>query len=82
MVIKRETIALDKILDNYRDKKILIVGHSTAFSALFTKWCDVKSNGECIFNNKMFFDGKWNYCETFKLEFDDYKKLISINNIK
>ena len=34
-----------------------------------------------FFKDKLFFDGKWNYCETFKLIFDDNDELISIENI-
>ena len=33
-------------------------------------------------NGKTIFDGNWNYCETFKLEFDNDNKLINIGNIK
>lgn len=38
-VIKREEEALNDILNNYKGKKILIIGHSTALAALFSKWC-------------------------------------------
>lgn len=74
-VIKREEEALNDILNNYKGKKILIIGHSTALAALFSKWCKIG------YNDNDFFDGKWNYCETFRLEFDD-NKLISIKNIR
>ena len=33
------------------------------------------------FNNQVFFDGKWDYLETFKLTFDDKNNLIDIKNI-
>jgi 2,3-bisphosphoglycerate-dependent phosphoglycerate mutase len=81
-VIKREEEALSDILNNYKEKKILIVGHSTALAALFSKWCKINYDGPYTYNDKVFFDGKWNYCETFKLEFDDNNCLISIKNIK
>ena len=71
---------ISQILDDYKDKRILIVGHSTAFMFLLMKWCNVEYDGKYKFNGKVIFDGKWNYCETFKLEFDD-KKLVSIKNI-
>ena len=74
MVINREYQALNNILNNYKNKKVLIVGHSTAIASLLTKWCDVDFMGDYKFNNEVFFDGKWNYCETFKLEFDEYDK--------
>ena len=34
------------------------------------------------FNQKEFFDGKWNFCETFKLIFDEDNNLVNIENIK
>ena len=73
---------INKILDEYKNKRILIVGHSTAFMFLLMKWCSVEYDGDYKFNNKVFFDGKWNYCETFKLEFNDNKKLINIENLR
>lgn len=81
-VIKREEEALSEILNNYKEKKILIVGHSTALAALFSKWCNISYSGPYTYNSEEFFDGKWNYCETFKLEFDDDNKLVSIKNIR
>ena len=81
-VIKREEESLINVLNNNKNKKILIVGHSTALAALFSKWCKINYTGPYTFNESEFFDGKWNYCETFKLEFDDNNNLISINNIR
>lgn len=80
-VIKREEEALNEILKKYNNKKVLIVGHSTAEASLLSKWCKINYDGPYTYNGKEFFDGKWNYCETFKLEFDD-NNLISINNVK
>ena len=81
-VIKREEEALINILNNYKGKKILIVGHSTALAALFSKWCKINYAGPYTFNGKEFFDGVWNYCETFKLIFDNDNKLIDIENLR
>lgn len=83
-VLNRELIVLNELLNNYNDSKILVVGHSTALAALFSKWCKVQYTGEYKFNGKEFFDGKLNYCETFKLTFDDNNNLANINieNIK
>lgn len=74
--------SLINIINTNRDKKIVIVCHSTAMMALFSKWCEVSYDSEYRFNGKIFFDGKWNYCEIFKLEFDDNNNLFSIENIK
>ena len=81
-VINREYNSLINVLNNYSDKKVLIVGHSTALAALFSKWCEIDYTGDYKFRGKTFFDGKWEYCETFKLEFDDDHNLINIENIK
>lgn len=79
-VIGRESEALKYILNNYNCSKVLVVGHSTALSSLFSVWCNITKEGY-FFKDKLFFDGKWNYCETFKLIFDDKDELISIENI-
>ena len=81
-VIKREEEALNDILTNHKGEKILIVGHSTALAALFSKWCTINFNGPYKYGNIEIFDGKWNYCETFKLQFDDNNHLIKIENIR
>jgi len=81
-VIDREYNSLIDILNKYPDKKILIAGHSTALAALFTKWCEIENLNNYKFNGKTFFNGKWNYLETFKLDFDDNNNLINIENIK
>ena len=81
-VLNREIVSLNKLLNEYDNKKVLIVGHSTAIGALFSNWCERQHNGAYKFNGKEFFDGKWKYCETFKLTFDSDNKLIDIINIK
>lgn len=81
-VIIREEKALTEILKNNRGEKILIIGHSTALAALFSKWCDISYTGPYKYKGVEFFAGKWNYCETFKLTFDDDNNLLNIKNIK
>ncbi len=81
-VIIRETNSLNRILVEHKNQTILIVGHSTALASLFSKWCEVSYTGPYKFKEKEFFDGKWNYCETFKLTFDEDNKLVNIENIK
>ena len=51
-------------------------------TCLLSMWCEINYSGPYNFKNKYFFDGNWNYCETFKLEFDDNNNLINIENIK
>lgn len=81
-VRKRMEEVFDEILNNHKDKRIVIVGHSTAISFLLKKWCIVNYNKPYKFKEKEFFDGIWNFCETFKLEFNDNNDLISIKNLK
>ena len=74
-----------KILETNRDKRIAIVSHATAISYLLKKWCDIQLVDDKLrysFNNKILLDGYFDYCETFKLEFDDDYKLIDIKNIE
>ena len=80
-VRKRELNALNNILKNSNAKCIAIISHSTAMMTLFSKWCETSYDSDYYFNGKKFFDGKWNYCETFKLTFDD-DKLVDIVNVK
>ena len=74
-----------KILNKYPNKRIAIVSHGTAISYLLKKWCDVNIVDDKLrysFKNEIVLDGYLNYCETFKLVFDDENKLIDIKNIK
>lgn len=74
--------ALCEIINQNQGKRIAIVSHSTAIAFLLKKWCQIYYDKEYIFENKIFFNGKWNYLETFKLTFDDNYNLINIENIK
>lgn len=74
-----------KVLNEYPNKRIAIVSHGTAISYLLKKWCDVNIVDDKLrysFKNEIILDGYFNYCETFKLVFDDENKLIEIKNIK
>ena len=68
------------------DKKIAIVFHGTAMLFLLMTWCKVVPDSD---KYKIFFNGNellwgkhFDFCETFKLTFDDENKLINIENIK
>lgn len=79
--------ALIEILNKYKAKKIMIVSHGTALTAMLKDWCDIKVNYDTqlfnyYFNNKLFFDSRWQAPELFRLEFDDTNNLINIENIK
>ena len=81
-VIFRETNSLNRILNVHKNQKVLVVGHSTALASLFSKWCEIDYTGSYKFEGIKFFDGKWNYCETFKLTFNENNQLVSIKNIE
>lgn len=85
-VRERTFNALMNVLKN-DDKKIAIVFHSTAMLFLIMTWCKIISNKEdfsykFLFNDEEVFNDKIDYCEIFKLTFDDKNKLINIENIK
>lgn len=82
-VRERMNNVLIDILDKYKNKKIAIVSHSTAILYLLKKFVDIDNEGNCTFEGNFFFNcmNNWNYCEIFKLEFEE-NKLIDIENIK
>ena len=69
------------IINENKGKRILIVGHSTATAYLLSNWCEISYDSYYKFNNEVFFDGKWDYLETFKLTFDDNNNLVQIKNL-
>ena len=81
-VSERLLNTISSLLTKHKNERILIVGHSTATAFLLSNWCEVSYSNSYKFKDNVFFDGKWNYCETFKLEFDDNNNLIDIQNIK
>lgn len=85
-VRERTFNALMNVLKN-DEEKIAIVFHSTAMLFLLMTWCKVIPSKEdfsykLLFNDEEVFNDKIDYCETFKLTFDDKNKLINIENIK
>ena len=84
-VTERMLNALDKVLEDYNGKKIVIISHATAMNYLFMKLGLIKITEDGIpkfyFKNKEFFNGNYSAPELFKLEFED-KKLTNIENIK
>lgn len=84
-VRERMYSAITKILDANKNKKVVIISHATAISYLLKKWCNIEivdNKLRYLFNGKILLDGYFNYCETFKLVFDDNNNLINIDNIK
>ena len=76
--------AIMRIIDNNKDKTIAVVSHATAISYLLKNWCDITIVDDKLrysYKDKVLLDGYFNYCETFKLVFDN-NELINIENIK
>lgn len=73
--------ALIQVLELNKRKKVCIISHATAMTTLFKIWCDVIPSDGYYFNGKFISDTNWNYCELFKLEFDDDNSLINISNL-
>ena len=74
-----------EILNKNKNKRIAIVSHGTAISFLLNKWCDIEIEKDKIkysYNGKVLLHNYFDYCETFKLEFDENNNLINIQNIK
>lgn len=73
--------ALMKVIDEYRDKRVVIVSHGSAILWLLKQWCNVNLVDKYItFNDKVILEDNIFNCTTFKLEFDD-KELVDIEKI-
>lgn len=81
-VRKRMEEVIFEILNANKGKRICVVGHATATAFFLKRWCDINCKAPCSFNGKVFFSGIWNFCESFKLIFDDDNNLVSIENLK
>lgn len=79
-VATRMKEGIDRLLDEYKDKRIVIVSHATAIIYYLSLYTKTNYLDNCYFKDKIYFNGKFDYLETFKLEFND-KELISIKNI-
>ena len=83
-VRERMYSVITKILNENKNKRIVIVSHATAISYLLKKWCDIEIIDDKLrysFNGKVLLHNHLDYCETFKLSFDN-NDLIDIENIK
>ena len=81
----RMNSAIFKIINDNKNKTIAVISHGTAISFFLKNWCDIELVNDKLrycFKGKVLFDGSFNYCETFKLEFDDDNNLINIENMK
>ena len=81
-VRERMQNGINELLSKYKGKRIAIIGHATSISYLLDNWCITNYLENYSFNGNVFFDGNFNYLETFKLEFDKDNNLVNISNFK
>ncbi len=74
--------ALVEIINKNRGKNIAIFSHATAITFLLSKWCKINYCGDYKFKNKVFFDGIFKPCTSFKLTFNDDNELIDVELVK
>ena len=75
---------LIKILEENKNKVIGIVSHATAISYLLNRWCKVEIENDKLnykYKDVEIINGYINYCDTFKLNFDENNFLINIEKI-
>ena len=80
-VANRMKEGIERLLDEYKNKRIVIVSHATAIMYYLSLYTKTSYLSNCYFKDKLYFDGNFNYLETFKLEYND-KELVNITNIK
>lgn len=76
--------ALFEVIKKNKGKRIVIVSHNAAITFLLMSLCEItRKNAEnvFVFKNKVVYSGNLNFCETFKLEFDDKPALQSMTHI-
>lgn len=73
---------LVSVMSKNKGKRIAIVSHSTAIAFLLKMFSEVKYDGNYTYNGNVYFNGKWEYLETFKLNYDENNNLVNIENIK
>lgn len=81
-VRQRFKTGINRLLEEYKGQRIAVITHATAIMYYLSLYCKTTYLDNCYFKDKLFFDGNFNYLETFKLEFNNNKELINITNIK
>jgi 2,3-bisphosphoglycerate-dependent phosphoglycerate mutase len=73
--------ALIDVLNNNTEKNVMIFSHSTAIRFLFMKWCILKDDGFYFKNKKIIDKNECNFCESFKLKYNQENKLIDMEKL-
>lgn len=84
-VSNRMFSVLIKILNKNKNKNIAIISHGTAITYLLKRWCNIELVNDKLrysYKGNLLHDGYLDFCETFRLEFNDKNELVEISNIK
>lgn len=81
-VCTRINKGISRLLKEYQGKRIAVITHATAIMYYLSLYCKNTYLDKCYFKDKLYFDGVFNYLETFKLEFNKNNELINITNIR
>lgn len=83
-VCERMLLLIEELLNDNKNKKIVLVTHATAITFLLMYWCklvsaDLETKARHLtFNNKDVIDDSFRSPEVFKLEFDENNNLMDI----
>lgn len=87
-VTNRMYDTVNRILGDYKGKRIVIVSHGTAIGFLLSRWCNISLNNnnnkldtKIMFDNRVIFNGNFPAPCVFKLVFDDGNNIVNIENI-
>lgn len=75
--------AVMDLVNQNKDKRVLVVSHATAISFLLLKWCNIELVDDKLrysYKDKELLHGYFRYCECFKLTFDN-NELLNIENV-
>ena len=79
--------AIEEIINNNKNKEILVVTHGASMTFLLMKFCNIEMTNiekkirKIKFKNKIIFENKFDYLETFKLTFDEKNEIVDIVNV-
>lgn len=77
-VRKRMLVSLKEVLRQFRDKRVVIVTHSTALLFLLMHWCDVDNDKGIFYHGEFVAPIQIENCAIFKMVFDDNDSLTAI----
>ena len=84
---KRMNDAIEEIINNNKNEEILVVTHGASMTFLLMKFCNIEMTNiekkirKIKFKNKIIFENKFDFLETFKLTFDEKNEIVDIVNV-